>query len=212
MPSSNPHQITTIVNWIVRLAPKSVLDIGVGFGKYGLLAREYLDISHGRLLKSEWKVRIDGIEIAGMYVSPHQTYLYNRLQVGDVLTLLPSTGDYDLILLCDAIEHLKKSSGRWLLRECLRKATYVIVSSPLAFYEQHYLGLESEKHRSVWYRSDFESAVRYVEFSGRTFAVLLRGARDSRFPRRIRSSAWDVSRARVLAMLQRILDRLQVDR
>ena len=37
-------QITDIMQLITIANPKSILDIGVGFGKYGYLSREYLEI------------------------------------------------------------------------------------------------------------------------------------------------------------------------
>ena len=66
MPSSRPNAIPTTVHVVRQLDPASILDVGVGFGKWGLLFREYTDIrasetdSH-RYQKAAWKIRIDGI-------------------------------------------------------------------------------------------------------------------------------------------------------
>ena len=49
--TSNPMQISFVLDAILQLNPSSVLDIGCGSGKYGVLLREYLP-----------KARIDGIE------------------------------------------------------------------------------------------------------------------------------------------------------
>ncbi len=43
MPTSHLYQISDILEIISLIRPRSVLDVGVGFGKYGLLAREYLE-------------------------------------------------------------------------------------------------------------------------------------------------------------------------
>jgi hypothetical protein len=42
MPTSHPHQLNQIVELIMLTDPHSLLDVGIGFGKYGVLAREYL--------------------------------------------------------------------------------------------------------------------------------------------------------------------------
>ena len=44
MPSSHYFQLNEIVDLIALTNPVKVLDIGVGFGKYGFLAREYLEL------------------------------------------------------------------------------------------------------------------------------------------------------------------------
>ena len=40
-------QLTHCINKIIQLQPKSVLDVGCGFGKWGYLCREYLDVFPG---------------------------------------------------------------------------------------------------------------------------------------------------------------------
>ncbi len=45
MPSSRPNTIPTVIHLVRQLKPKSILDVGVGFGKWGHLFREYTDIN-----------------------------------------------------------------------------------------------------------------------------------------------------------------------
>jgi len=52
MPTSHPFQLDDIVQFIIETAPQSILDIGVGFGKYGVFAREYLGPTHGLMTRS----------------------------------------------------------------------------------------------------------------------------------------------------------------
>ena len=63
MPTSHHSQINQIMQFVVLTDPKSLLDIGVGFGKYGFLAREFLELWDGREEIGNWTRRIDGIEI-----------------------------------------------------------------------------------------------------------------------------------------------------
>ena len=50
--------------------PDSILDVGMGFGKYGFLSRKYLELFDGREKLNDWKRIIDSIEIFGNYVTP----------------------------------------------------------------------------------------------------------------------------------------------
>jgi len=49
MPTSDLYNITPILTIISNLKPKKILDVGCGFGKYGLLMREYLEVWQERL-------------------------------------------------------------------------------------------------------------------------------------------------------------------
>ncbi|HOT98867.1 MAG TPA: class I SAM-dependent methyltransferase [bacterium] len=156
MPSSQPDNISTVVKWIVEIDPVSVLDVGVGFGKYGVLAREYTDIRHGRYHRQDWKVVIDGIEVFQPYYNPIWE-IYDRIYSEDLVELLPHLKNYELILLCDVIEHLEKPIGLAVLAECRRMATRaVIVSTPLGYYPQEAMhGNKYERHRSEWTEKEF---------------------------------------------------------
>ena len=48
MPSSQHYHISKIMDLIININPMSILDIGTGFGKYGVLCREYLELWDGR--------------------------------------------------------------------------------------------------------------------------------------------------------------------
>ena len=48
MPSSQHYHISKIMDLIISVKPFSVLDVGSGFGKYGVLCRKYLELWDGR--------------------------------------------------------------------------------------------------------------------------------------------------------------------
>ncbi len=70
MPSSHLYQINEILALIMATNPESLLDVGVGFGKYGFLSREYLELWDGREQYHDWKRRIVGIEACKKYLTP----------------------------------------------------------------------------------------------------------------------------------------------
>ncbi|HXT39939.1 MAG TPA: class I SAM-dependent methyltransferase [Candidatus Angelobacter sp.] len=163
MPSSRPNTIPTVIHLVRQLRPKSILDVGVGFGKWGHLFREYTDINEAeqdptRYRRKNWRVRIDGIEGHAAYLTPMHRYLYDRIHIGDAGELMKKLPRYDLVFMGDIIEHFEKRAGLRLLRDALKKAgKAVIVTTPK--YETGQADLcanELERHRSLWSAKDFE--------------------------------------------------------
>ena len=163
MPSSRPNTIPAVVHLIRQLKPRSILDVGIGFGKWGHLFREYTDILAAerdprRYERQNWQVRIDGIEGFPRYVTEMHRYLYSEIHIGDARALIPKLPSYDLIFMGDIIEHLEKEDGFQLLRDAIEKSNKaVIVSTPKNETEQADLcANELERHRSLWSDGDFQ--------------------------------------------------------
>ena len=162
MPSSRPNTIPTVIHLLRQLAPQSILDVGVGFGKWGHLFREYTDIQESehdpaRYDRKNWRVKIDGIEGFPAYLTEMHRYLYNQLFTGDALEVLKTLGTYNLIFLGDIIEHLDKPAGIELVREAVAHANKaVVLSTPRFATDQTDLcGNPMERHRSLWSEKDF---------------------------------------------------------
>lgn len=157
MPTSGSTQISTILQLAQNISPTSILDIGIGLGKYGFLCREYLDVSNERLSRSEWTTTINGIEIFERYRNPVWGYYYDAVYIGDALTSLGDMANVDLVLLIDVIEHLPKDEGELLLRRCLSTGKYVLFSTPRLYHEQdEVFGNAHEVHRSHWSTRDLK--------------------------------------------------------
>lgn len=164
MPSSRPDAIPEVIHLLRQLKPQSILDVGVGFGKWGHLFREYTDIvaaeqDPARYRRDHWQVRIEGIEGHAAYLTDMHRFLYNHLWVGNAQDLLPALDRFDLVFLGDVIEHMDKADGMRLLGHALAKASKaVIVSTPK--FETGQGGLcanELERHHSLWTAKDFKS-------------------------------------------------------
>lgn len=169
MPFSHSSQISAIIGYLEMQQPSSVLDIGVGMGQYGFLARTNLE--HFNLYevsgetarrrdKSEWNVIIDGIEAYPGYLTPVHEYAYNEIFEGDALQLLPALANsYDMVLAIDILEHFEKQDGlRFLELIKARCNCHALVSTPKDFVEQHVDANPFEDHRSHWVREDLEQA------------------------------------------------------
>lgn len=160
MPSSTPKIITPIVEEISKTNPTSVLDIGIGQGKWGFLCREYLESWNDRVFPNQWQVRIDGIEIFKDYVDylPWIRQIYDEIYIGDASEI--DFSSYDLIIACDVIEHLPKEKGLTLINKCKEKANKCfIVNIPIG---ENWLNNKIvarnlyEKHQSIWNLGDLE--------------------------------------------------------
>jgi len=175
MPHSSHHALTTVMDAVVRLQPASVLDVGVGYGKWGFLVREALDFMNGRHARHEFLVRIDGIEAFPGYTSPLYEWVYDDVHYGDVASVSDDLLPYDLVVIGDVIEHMPKSSGLRLLRSLLKKSRNVIVATPSEFFEQEVLGNPWEQHQSRWVREDFAEWPYDFQMIGMSIVAVLGG-------------------------------------
>jgi len=155
MPTSDLYNIVPIVSVISSLNPKSVLDIGCGFGKYGMLMREYLEIWQDRLHPDTWETKIFGIDAFENYRNPIWEFAYNQVYIGDAELILPTLESFDLILIADVIEHFEKDNAVNLVSKCLEKSKVVLISTPREFYAQgDSFGNKHEVHRCLFQVDD----------------------------------------------------------
>ncbi len=176
MPVSAIDNLFPVADFIRDLRPKSVLDVGIGFGLYGALCRQILDIAEGRYERSVWQARICGVDTCAEYRNPLWDYVYDEVVIGnaeDVLERLPAT---DVALLCDVIEHFPKQAGLELVESLLAKAECLIVSTPLVLMteENSYTARNpKERHLSIWEQRDFAPWLRATRLTSMTGVYLL---------------------------------------
>lgn len=157
MPTSWYQVIPAVLYQIQSLQVRSVLDVGIGFGKYGMLIREALEVPLGRYHKHQWQMKVDGIEVFPGYKNPIHQYCYDQVYYGDVLSLAAELPSYDVILLIDVLEHFDKETGKSLLQQLVSHINQcLLVSTPLYPDPQGaFLGNANEAHQSRWVLTDF---------------------------------------------------------
>jgi hypothetical protein len=170
--------------------PESVLDVGTGFGRWGVLCREFLDAWEGREARALWKVRIEGIEAFSSCLTPVHGYVYDRLHIGDAVEILPTLGTYDVVYLGDVVEHQTRPRAWALLETALVHARQAaIVTIPIGDNWPQHAGADGNwfhAHRSVWQLEDFDrypDATRqcFSDDRGRRYLVIeIPGQADSR--------------------------------
>lgn len=144
MPSSYPANIPHIVNVMHALDPWSVLDVGVGYGKFGFLFRERID-------DFAWERTLDGVEPYEDYINRSGArYLYNNLIHDDWLLEDQIEGVYDLVLMIDVLEHFTHDDGLRALDKAWNHGHHVLISTPIGYEQGPSHGNELETHQSEW--------------------------------------------------------------
>lgn len=150
-----PYNMSRIAQIVRRVQPRSVLDIGIGFGKFGVIFREYLDILPGRYDKSEWLTRIDGVEVHKPYLTPLHEYIYDNVYETDIWELAWPQ-HYDLVFMGDVIEHFTKPDALDLLK--ILRTKLMLISTPIGVDKKgsSYRGNTHEEHKHIWTLDEFE--------------------------------------------------------
>lgn len=150
MPVSDLGSVFPIMQEVVSLRPKRILDLGIGFGKYGALCRETLEAVHGRCKVADFQVVMNGVEGFLAYKNPLWK-LYDNIYVEDIRDNYTSErySGYDIVLAVDVIEHIEKKEAFKILSHLVANNKYVIVSVPLGNCPQGTVfGNELETHRT----------------------------------------------------------------
>ncbi len=154
MPTSDPMLLTPILSRLLRRGPRSILDVGIGFGKWGALAREYTDIWQRRFSRAEWTTKIHGVEAHTPYLSPHWL-MYDRIFSGLIETVLKDLdAHYDMILFLEVLEHIRKPLALDVLSDLMARTGCLALS--FSNFDQEVPGLPLESHVSRWTMGDLE--------------------------------------------------------
>lgn len=173
MPSSAPDHISLLCKKLLELKPETILDVGVGYGKLGFLAREYLESWNDRVHPQDWQVKIYGVEAWEPYTTlPWYEHLYNGVYQGTLqswcdkrsVEIDPEDPEaFDVIVAGDVIEHLEKEEAlhclAFLLKQCKGELLLSLPIGPNWLNNQVVDGNPFEKHRSAWEVAEVEKLV-----------------------------------------------------
>lgn len=155
---SERSNLTPVANLLVQSDPATVLDIGVGFGNYGMIARAFLDVWRGRAFRDTWKIKIDGIEYYTEFKNPIYDYCYDHVFFGNCVEILPRIGDYDVIILMHILEHLPKEESLKFLKLAKSKTRKrIIVGTPLKFFKTGWPKYPKEEHQCHYTTKEYMS-------------------------------------------------------
>lgn len=155
MPIGSFAAVPELVQTLLEVRPRSVLDLGFGFGGNGVAVREWLDLG-----VTPWRTRLVGVECWGDYRNPVWD-LYNVVHVETIEQFLARNQEqFDCVLFTDVLEHFEKPAGRCLLdalRAHVAPRGCLVLTTPAQFFAQGAVyGNERERHRSYWSRRELE--------------------------------------------------------
>lgn len=161
MASSFAEQIPVVLHVLQQLEPRTVLDVGKGFGKYGFLIHEYFGLDStkrpdpGLTLAEQSRVTIDAVECNPDYLWPHLRQFYRTVRLGRIEELCLELPAYDVVLMTDVIEHLEKPIAEGVLASFFKRGSTIVLSTPTHFLQQDLYQSPDERHRSFWTTRDF---------------------------------------------------------
>ena len=166
MPVSHQKNIFSVLNLVDDLLKRegvtSILDIGCGFGKYGVLLRERMDVRFKRYKRKDWITRIDCVEGYLDYISPIHEYVYDKIYVDKIEDIIDNLRLYDVVLMIDCLEHLEKFQGEELLPMLDNLSQKMLILSFPNIYQAK-AGADwdntLERHRCLWTQEDVESII-----------------------------------------------------
>ena len=149
-----PYSSSAFDHWVASmvglLKPGTVLDIGPGAGKYGKMIREVAS-------REGFPCHTRAIEIDDSYVKEFGLHeIYDEVVVEDALNIIERPQSrFDLVIIGDCIEHLRKSDGVDLLNFLMYRTGYICVVYPDQFIQDDWEGHAAEAHISTWGMKDF---------------------------------------------------------
>lgn len=182
MPVSEMDNVPAIARFVAQLKPRGIMDLGVGFGKYGAICREVLDAVEGRCNRSLWTCKIAGIEGFEDYRNPLWD-VYDKVVVANIEKVYETVKGWPLVLLVDVLEHFDAEVGKAILHTLVENNENVIVSVPLGSCPQGAVfDNELERHRTTFERKDLASYNGRVLHEGVCLVLAIKGKYSTLLP------------------------------
>lgn len=147
MPTSLDIYDHDFFDFISKVQPTNLLDVGPGWGRMGIAVKQRLP-----------SCIVDAVEIDSSYVTQFNlSAIYNTVHINDIknFCLAGSSLRYDVVLFNDILEHLFRSDALDVLDFMLYRSKYIVVQWPNDHLQDAWEGHESEVHRSNFTLKDF---------------------------------------------------------
>ena len=147
MPVSHWLPDKTTKKLLESIKVERFLDIGAGAGKYGKMLQDY----HPNAEKI-------AVEIDSSYIEKYSlASIYDKVLNISAIKLIDEALDetYDLVVIGDCIEHMRKSEGVDLLNFLIYRCKYILIHYPDRYVQGSVDGHIHEAHISVWSEQDF---------------------------------------------------------
>lgn len=184
--TGNYQHLGDAIAWLRTIDPRSVLDVGCGFGRWGVLCREFLDIWRGHQTRETWALRLVGVDAYPGNLKQHHHYIYDELHAEPIEHYFARKPDsFDLTVLGNVLEHFPKEQGLDVLAEAMKRSQYVLVVLPLGDMprQEHDYGNPYEQRVSTWQAEEILDrepliARHYEDPWGRPYLVAVLSSED----------------------------------
>ena len=147
MPVSHWFPDKTTKKLLESIRVDRFLDIGAGAGKYGKMLQDH----HPNAEKI-------AVEIDSSYIEKYSlASIYDKVLNISAIKLIDDALDetYDLVVIGDCIEHMRKSEGVDLLNFLIYRCKYILIHYPDRYVQGSVDGHTHKAHISVWSEHDF---------------------------------------------------------
>ncbi len=143
MPVSYGENRVSYKQWLKDKQPETFLDIGMGYGELGKIAKTVLP-----------DIELTGVEIFLPYLVHERSNvkLYKTVVLGDMRELIGKLWAHDVIIAFDVIEHMHREDGLAVIDYLRALANFgLLVSVPIKLYPQGAVnGNAAEEHLDQW--------------------------------------------------------------
>jgi len=146
--TSSPDSVSPIVWHLKKNEYGKVFDVGMGYGKYGFLIREYKETPYGRFKLGDFKIRIDGLEPFHQAIT-FQKQIYDNIFFNNIESFTPFI-NYDLMLWIDVLEHMDKDIAIEQFNRYRPFAKKHLIATPKDFIRQElHVNEHYDQHRAL---------------------------------------------------------------
>ena len=159
-----------VAELIGMLKPATICDIGPGAGKYAKIARQVATTKG-------FATHLTAVEVDPSYVPEFGLdQLYDQVVVDDAVNMIGNPRQhYDMVIIGDCIEHMRKSDGLDLLNFLMYRTAHIVLVFPDNFLQDGSDDHPAEAHISVWTAEDFRGWKHFHTAFATVNLVLIRG-------------------------------------
>lgn len=134
---------------INAVKPSTLLDVGAGAGKYGVMVKELAP-----------RCRRVAYEREESYVGRFKlTTIYDEVRLYDIYDNMGTEAGvaerWSLVVFGDVLEHMPKSEGTDLIHFFLYRSEIILITVPYQYIQNAVGGVLSEAHVSCWHPHEF---------------------------------------------------------
>lgn len=175
MPVSYHEPYHEYQRWVNRMKPKSLWDIGMGYGNIGAMAKVIVP-----------EMKLYGVDVFMPYLVDVASHAkeFEAIIVADIRDLIFKLWPVDMTVAFDVIEHLPRQDGIDVI-QYLKSISKMglLVSVPIVDYPQDPIyGNEAERHLTQWKVPEMEALGATTLFTGKVCGLFeFKGTNETEF-------------------------------